>query len=441
MGSSLLFSDLQRVASGAVVIEEATKTLLNQLSPLFQTLFREVGCTQISCIEPKLAVLEYVVNEALATPDAFCTYTEGFTDPSPTAPQVDAFIDGMNLVILDPVNSDAAAKQGFLRSLRSRMFRVHAQLFHHFKQGSKGESPDDDTPLPSSECENILDLSVNVYGYKRSLSDIPNLVTLQQMRRGFANCWHKVVSLKAMRPEHESKSAREGAGDIVLHSGTKPRQKPLHPNVSHVVEWLIMLRRFCLAMEVLALGYPAPASDWGGNDALSIVRGTRYHWGPTDSAWYFGVWLLRSKHFWDPKHLAQLSQQEELVRSTAFRISYDDTTQLASAFREAVKDCAAKLVYPKKDEKPRTGQPGGGHDKPTVAEAAWKRQGISTFAADKKIESGEHKGKFICKFWTDGRSCYKGSSCEKAHVCDVLVEDGNGGRAPCLGDHKRAAHK
>ena len=62
MGSSLLFSDLQRVASGAVVIEEATKTLLNQLSPLFQTLFREVGCAQISCIEPKLAVLEYVVN-------------------------------------------------------------------------------------------------------------------------------------------------------------------------------------------------------------------------------------------------------------------------------------------------------------------------------------------------------------------------------------------
>ena len=130
MGSSLLFSDLQRVASGHVVIEEATKAAINQLSPLFQTLFREVGLTQISCIEPKRAVIDFLIHEALTTPDAFCTYTEGFTDPSPTALQVDEFIESVNLNILDPVDSDATAKRAFLKSLRSRIFRVHAQLVY-----------------------------------------------------------------------------------------------------------------------------------------------------------------------------------------------------------------------------------------------------------------------------------------------------------------------
>ena len=73
--------------------------------------------------------------------------------------------------------------KGFTNSMRSRVFRVHAELYHTYKEGKKGEEPLPDTPMPSGEYDSMVDHAYQIFGYKRSARDIPNLVALNQMKQ------------------------------------------------------------------------------------------------------------------------------------------------------------------------------------------------------------------------------------------------------------------
>ena len=435
------FASAERVARGVAVPKGESIALVDKLFDMdFKSAILLNGLQEILGVKPNQAVLMYFLDDGTASVEGFCLCGPGLNTASPGFECFERLVDEMGLQFDGLEEPD---KKKLCRVIAQRLGRVHKQLFLVFEKQSAPEAAED-TPMELSTQASLQNKELNAYGENFGMDSIPNLKVMGGIARGLSLQLFTMAHLKDCMPQAEYKFMEKDESFRVNNSGGLERKERKGPQVRNPVDFLVMLRRYCNGLTICALNLPASKDEWGGDSDLGIVRGVRYHWCKNATEWYVGMWSARAMAYADCIHL--LLSSEVGVRKEAFRVFHDRRVQLHSAFEQAWARRELHKPIPKNPHNPNLGKGHGnqisggkrgrlGNDDREGDTPSWKRAGITTAPASLVVN-----GKSFCKFWADGRGCYRGEACGKHHKCDVMVPGENGAMVPCMGDHKRADH-
>jgi hypothetical protein len=214
-------------------------------------------------------------------------------------------------------------------------------------------------------------------------------------------------------------------------------------NIMDVPDFMARLTTLMKTIVFVSTMHLAPIETWEGRADYGVVRGVRYQVAQADADVYIEFWRACATKFKD--RVGLLISQEQAVRATWISMHDTQRFSLASCMRQSIIDnralvyLAAAPVTPVKKVPGRT-NPGGG--KPSDGKKQFDVKSLPGFKPDIRTFQGIHddgngkKAKF-CKFYNDGRGCYKTSGdCPNHHRCDVCKPDGE----PCFQDHPRKDH-
>lgn len=212
-------------------------------------------------------------------------------------------------------------------------------------------------------------------------------------------------------------------------------------NVTDVPDFLLRIQTMMRGYVYVSTMHVAPVETWGGRPDFGVVRNVRYQIARADADAYVEFWELFAPKFKD--RIALLISQEQSVRATWISPHGTGRFSLASCVRQSVTDMRASITLaavPVRSAGKAPGRTGAGTGKQGDGKKPFDiktlpgfKAGIRTF---KGVHEGDGKKVEFCKFFNDGRGCFKAAACPLHHKCDVCKPDGT----PCFEDHPRKEH-